>query len=817
MRRATIIVLWSFGTLLLTAMAALVFLAMAGDDFYRWALRQAIEGTIDREIRVDGSFSFAVGLEPVLSVTDVWVENAPWADKKEMVRAQRVEVQIALGPLFSGIVLIPRLVVEGLDLDLETSPEGKNNWEAAGAKGTDEGAAIPESLIYPVLEIISLRDIAVTHRDRQSGRDTEILIDFLHNEGLTGDAGFETLGEGRFNRRPFQITGRFGSIEEALTATAPYPLEVTLQFSGLVADLTGSVQNLPAAQGFDLSLNVRTPAIGEVLRALQIDTLLVGLAEASARLRGNLDSLAAEDIDVDVIERSGQKLHAEGRLADLTNGKGLDLRITGKLGPEALRLLDDLPPGLGGVLDEVARVDLMGRMTGDLEAPVVKDLSVRLEHGSGADLSLEGQATLDFSEKGAGLTGFEARILLSLPDRALLERILGTALPDLGALHATADLAWSGDWITLRSAEAKVEALEQLQIDAEGRIGRLSGDDFALELDPRIDLSAAVDHSRPLVYLIEALAKEADAGADPTADPFAPPQSGPAVDSQRDLVLQIQKGLKAAGSDPGWLDGKMGPKTRAAIEGYQARNGLPVDGRATVELLHHLQGDAGGPATQAPLPRPSEISELAASLPELGPVTATVRLSREGEDYRFDDLNFTLGATEGPRIAVTGALGTLRPESDVPLEEIALQVTFGAPSSQVFVQAFALELPEFTEVAGGFRLTGTMEELSLSDARLTAQGPDELVASVEGRVATLSLWEGLATRNLALQLEARWPDSQGIAKLVDLDLPELGRIEARATLRDRDHTFALTDISAIAGPADRPRVRVTGQIDDLPP
>ena len=42
MRRAKTIVLSSLGALLLSASAAVVFLATAGDDFYRWALRQAI-------------------------------------------------------------------------------------------------------------------------------------------------------------------------------------------------------------------------------------------------------------------------------------------------------------------------------------------------------------------------------------------------------------------------------------------------------------------------------------------------------------------------------------------------------------------------------------------------------------------------------------------------------------------------------------------------------------------------------------------------------------------------------------------------------
>ncbi len=569
MRHTKFIVLWGLGALLLAASAAVVFLATAGDDFYRWAMRQAIEGTIDREIRVDGSFVFNVGPEPVLIATDVWIENAPWASKKEMARAKRVEIQIALGPLFSGIVRIPRLVVEGLNLDLETSSGGQTNWKVAGAS---------RNLTYPLLEFVSLKDVAISYKDHQSGRDTEIQLDFLQKEQLAGDTGFEIQAKGSFNRRTFQITGRLGSIEQALAATAPYPLELTLQSSSLVVSLAGSAHNLAAAEGFDISLAIRTPSIGRVLKTLGIDVPLDGFAKGSARLRGNLDSLAVEDIDLEVVDRSGQEFRAEGRIASLMNGRGLDLRFTGKLGSEALRWGDDLPPGLSGVLDGIARVDLMGRITGDVEALVVEDMQVRFEHGSGADLFMRGHVTLDFSQEDIRLSRFQATTLLSLPDRVLLERALGIRMPDLGAIHATAELAWDGDWIVLRSFKVSVTALAQSRLDAEGRIGTLSGKDLAFEWDPRIDLSVAIEQSRPLVYLIEKFAREARPIPGPSRDPSSPLGQERAAGTGDDLILMIQLGLKSEGLDPGFPDGKMGPRTRAAIEHYQARKSLTVDG-----------------------------------------------------------------------------------------------------------------------------------------------------------------------------------------------------------------------------------------------
>ena len=53
-------------------------------------------------------------------------------------------------------------------------------------------------------------------------------------------------------------------------------------------------------------------------------------------------------------------------------------------------------------------------------------------------------------------------------------------------------------------------------------------------------------------------------------------------------VRGIQQELTVHGYTPGPADGRMGPRTRGAIEQYQSDAGLPVTGGATKELLDHL-------------------------------------------------------------------------------------------------------------------------------------------------------------------------------------------------------------------------------------
>ncbi len=142
-------------------------------------------------------------------------------------------------------------------------------------------------------------------------------------------------------------------------------------------------------------------------------------------------------------------------------------------------------------------------------------------------------------------------------------------------------------------------------------------------------------------------------------------------------------------------------------------------------------------------------------------------------------------------------------------------MSFAVPSSQTFSHMLPPEVPEFRNVRGRFDVQGTTEALSISDARMTAEGPDGMVATVTGQVAKILIATGFAVKDVTLDLDARSPDAKSVSRLVGLDLPNLGPVWARATLRDRGETFTLTDINIATGSLDQPAAHVTGEIGDL--
>jgi peptidoglycan hydrolase-like protein with peptidoglycan-binding domain len=75
-----------------------------------------------------------------------------------------------------------------------------------------------------------------------------------------------------------------------------------------------------------------------------------------------------------------------------------------------------------------------------------------------------------------------------------------------------------------------------------------------------------------------------------------------------DQVRAVQQALKDKGHDPGEIDGKMGPKTQAALRDYQSKEGLKATGRLDAETMTKLgveakTGAAGAASTPSASPK----------------------------------------------------------------------------------------------------------------------------------------------------------------------------------------------------------------------
>jgi len=125
-------------------------------------------------------------------------------------------------------------------------------------------------------------------------------------------------------------------------------------------------------------------------------------------------------------------------------------------------------------------------------------------------------------------------------------------------------------------------------------------------------------------------------------------------------IREIQTGLSQLGFNPGIIDGKNGPKTKAAVEAFQEKYGLVKDGIAGVQTQTALKRALAAPKPGKPEPDKSAMNQTPPG-PSLGQVLAApppnvsslklLDTSRsiveiinhctatpEGKDYTVDDI-----------------------------------------------------------------------------------------------------------------------------------------------------------------------------------
>lgn len=119
-------------------------------------------------------------------------------------------------------------------------------------------------------------------------------------------------------------------------------------------------------------------------------------------------------------------------------------------------------------------------------------------------------------------------------------------------------------------------------------------------------------------------------------------------------VRQVQEHLKAAGFDPGPVDGSMGPQTQQALREFQEAQGLPATGRLDEETSQEPKREAReqGPAVaeiplptdsgRPPIPAQSPPEERPDSRPE-AEAPAPRLPSRESARLTFEDVQGLMG------------------------------------------------------------------------------------------------------------------------------------------------------------------------------
>jgi uncharacterized protein involved in outer membrane biogenesis len=551
----------AIGALLIIAVMVAVYVVLDHYDYNKLKPRIArmVKDATGRELNLAGEIDLAIGFSPTLVVTDVTFANASWGSQPQMIKVEKLQAQVRLLPLLYREVQLKRIGLAGVDVLLETDPNGQGNWDliAADSSARKAGTFKPKDIEIDNIRVEKLQLIFREGKTGSAKRFTLASLDLAKSEAedeLTLDLKAD------YNGQPVTLSGKTGLIRY-LFAQHRFPLNLSGTFSNASVKIAGAIDDILNLQGIDLKANVS----GTDLAALGLDKNIrlpkTDLFDVTGHLRGSSVSLVLNDARGN-LSGSGIKLAFSGSVGDLIAFSGIDLKLNGS-GKD----LSAVGSIIGEKLPATDKFTVQGQLTGSTKILSLMEAQGRVNRGS-INLTLNGgiKDLLAFS-------GVDLQISGSGKDLSAVGAIIDQKLPATDKFTVQARLKGSSKALSLKQAQGSAHR-GSLNLAVKGRIKDLlnfKGVDLIVK-------GSGKDLSEAGAIIEEKL---------PATDEFA--VEGRLTGSAKSLSLQQAQGSAKRGSLNLTLSG--------GIEELPALNGINFKVKASGKELAEI-----GPLVGAELP-----------------------------------------------------------------------------------------------------------------------------------------------------------------------------------------------------------------------
>ncbi|MEO5766317.1 MAG: AsmA family protein [Casimicrobiaceae bacterium] len=203
-----------------------------------------VKAETGRELVFGGPIDLKLSLEPKLIASDVALGNAAWGTAPQMVKAKRVEMQVALLPLLNRRFEVVEVALVEPTIVLETDAQGRANWDfdvpAAGAPASPPPSPASAAGVIAVGNI-AIRDGTLTFTDGASGKTTHVAIERLTLRSRKGDAPVDAEFKGRIDDVAVALSGNLGPLDALRERRWPYPVALKGNVDGKPASFSTKI------------------------------------------------------------------------------------------------------------------------------------------------------------------------------------------------------------------------------------------------------------------------------------------------------------------------------------------------------------------------------------------------------------------------------------------------------------------------------------------------------------------------------------------------------------------------------------------------
>ncbi|MCZ6871140.1 MAG: hypothetical protein O7G84_16675, partial [Gammaproteobacteria bacterium] len=798
MSRLTRSLTYALAGALVVSVLAVVF----HDAIFRWMTLRLVQQVPGLEVGFEGRFDVTHVFPLTLEVEDVRL-----AFKGEVLEGARsrfgaLRLAIRTWPLLRGVIYIEQLMIADADVDIPPLPAS-----TATAQPTI-------GIRIPFIAELALERVNVHFQLEPDTRRHELNVSHLKaGAGENGD--LEVNGTASLNGDGLELTAAFGSVEQFLRPTAPFPVNATLRAPSWDLDVrvSGTLDEPLRGGGAQLDVRATTSDVSPLRDVFLPHAPFGGAVDANARISGDLHALALSNLKLSVDDGDRLRLTIGGKVANLQAQEGFDLQVEAASQDATVTryLTRDAIP-------EARTVRLRAGVRGDADDYRIEDLEVEMSGASNLSVGASGKFHLSDRNPDWPLEAADLDLHLS-GDVADFKAWLPEAVPKTGAVRVKAHIAGSAESLVLNNVDIALDETKPVR-------GTMQGE---------------------LAYTVAQL-EAILARGQPPADVWIPATADVTLDIATADLKSLSTFLGEDLPDLGPVSAKARLRRNGdAIEVTQldahttgkGSLSLATTGQLTIRGITSKQSSGvAKPEPAWPLEEvhldvklSAAVADLKAWLPEgvleSGAVRAKARIDGSAESLAFNNVDIVLDKTRPLR-------GTMRGKVAYAVNQLEAMRAQGEPPADAWIPAdvdvildlatadlkslstfLGEDLPDLGPISAKARLRRKDDTIEVTklDARTTGKRP--LSLTTKGRLAIAEITSKQSLRDVDLEFHAKGRNAESVAHIIGSLPIDPGPWSLQARIEKKTAKLRVEALKFESGRADTVRVELDGKIADL--
>ncbi len=250
-------ILWLGASLLVAVLLCALGIAVLGWNWLRSPLEQFALQKTGRVLAIQGDLTVQLGW-PItrLQAQTITFANPSWAQNKQMLTAQGVEVGLDVPQLLHRKLAFPEVRLAQAAVSLERSREGRKSW-LLDLDQSDENARIHVGQL-------ALERGTVNFEDPSQDTSLHATLTTVPASGLSAASvakapalGLQFNVQGKYKSLPVKAQGSGGPVLALRDTRLPYPISLRATAGQTSVELEGTVTDLQTLSAADLHMALR--------------------------------------------------------------------------------------------------------------------------------------------------------------------------------------------------------------------------------------------------------------------------------------------------------------------------------------------------------------------------------------------------------------------------------------------------------------------------------------------------------------------------------------------------------------------------------